>query len=199
MAQTILNSSFDASLHDQEETAVLNGISPVHVLEEFAGTLVDIHGQHDQQSLIQPAQLEVLDAWSPAVQSQYQSIHRELVSSREKRTALPSLSNSGLARRPVEFSAGVNWMRLLAVWGRKSCYRLNVIGWGQLGVWLNWHRKLRSEFRRCGWYLANLVSMERVLGELTQIDPAMEEQVGRVGGQSASERSRRFLLGYAMG
>ncbi|MDR4468864.1 MAG: hypothetical protein MRJ68_11320 [Nitrospira sp.] len=40
----------------------MNGmLTPVHVLEEFAGTLIDIHGQHDQQSLLSStAQLEVL-------------------------------------------------------------------------------------------------------------------------------------------
>ena len=49
----------------------LNGVlSPVHVLEEFAGTLIDIHGQHDQQSLLSnSAQLEVLDAFGRVLES----------------------------------------------------------------------------------------------------------------------------------
>ncbi|WHZ22273.1 MAG: DNA repair protein RecN [Nitrospira sp.] len=43
----------------------LNGnLCPVHLLEELGGALVDVHGQHDQQSLLsQPAQLEALDAF----------------------------------------------------------------------------------------------------------------------------------------
>ncbi|MGQ0812455.1 MAG: DNA repair protein RecN [Nitrospiraceae bacterium] len=43
----------------------LNGkLMSAHSLEELAGTLVDIHGQHDQQSLLSAnVQLEVLDAF----------------------------------------------------------------------------------------------------------------------------------------
>lgn len=44
----------------------LNGsMSPVHLLENFGGTLVDIHGQHDQQSLLSAStQLDALDAYA---------------------------------------------------------------------------------------------------------------------------------------
>lgn len=43
----------------------LNGnLCPVHLLEELGGALVDVHGQHEQQSLLSPsAQLEALDAY----------------------------------------------------------------------------------------------------------------------------------------
>ena len=43
----------------------LNGnLCPVHVLEELGGALVDVHGQHEQQSLLSPsAQLDALDAY----------------------------------------------------------------------------------------------------------------------------------------
>jgi DNA repair protein RecN (Recombination protein N) len=43
----------------------VNGnLSPLRMLEELGGTLVDIHGQHEQQSLLShPAQLEALDAY----------------------------------------------------------------------------------------------------------------------------------------
>ncbi|MEK6526813.1 MAG: DNA repair protein RecN [Nitrospirota bacterium] len=43
----------------------LNGsLTPLHLLQTLAGTLVDIHGQHEQQSLLSShAQLEVLDAF----------------------------------------------------------------------------------------------------------------------------------------
>jgi DNA repair protein RecN (Recombination protein N) len=45
--------------------AYVNGIlSPLRTLEELGGTLVDIHGQHEQQSLLSHvAQLEALDAF----------------------------------------------------------------------------------------------------------------------------------------
>ena len=43
---------------------VNGGLSSLRVLEELGGTLVDVHGQHEQQSLLAPAkQLEALDAF----------------------------------------------------------------------------------------------------------------------------------------
>ena len=43
----------------------LNGIlTPLHVIQSLAGTLIDIHGQHEQQSLLSSqAQLDALDAF----------------------------------------------------------------------------------------------------------------------------------------
>ena len=43
----------------------LNGnLCPVHLLEDLGGALVDVHGQHEQQSLLSPsAQLDALDAY----------------------------------------------------------------------------------------------------------------------------------------
>ena len=42
----------------------VNGsLTPLHVLQQLAGTLIDIHGQHEQQSLLSPAvQLDAVDA-----------------------------------------------------------------------------------------------------------------------------------------
>ena len=47
----------------------LNGsLTPLHTLQRLAGTLVDIHGQHDQQSLLSPKrQLELLDAFGDLI------------------------------------------------------------------------------------------------------------------------------------
>jgi len=52
----------------------LNGsLAPLHVLQRLAGTIVDIHGQHEQQSLLSPkAQLDALDALG-----QLQDLRRE--------------------------------------------------------------------------------------------------------------------------
>ena len=43
----------------------LNGnLCPVHLLEELGGALVDVHGQHEQQSLLSPsAQMDALDGF----------------------------------------------------------------------------------------------------------------------------------------
>lgn len=47
----------------------LNGrLTPLHVLEALAGTLIDLHGQHDQQSLLAPsAQLDAVDEFGDLV------------------------------------------------------------------------------------------------------------------------------------
>ena len=70
----------------------LNGVmSPVHVLEEFGGTLVDIHGQHDQQSLLAPAtQLDALDAFGSLqeLRVQYRSAYHDWREACQKRAEL---------------------------------------------------------------------------------------------------------------
>ena len=45
--------------------AYINGsMCPLRVLEELGGTLIDIHGQHEQQSLLAPAkQLDAVDSF----------------------------------------------------------------------------------------------------------------------------------------
>lgn len=57
----------------------LNGnLCPVHLLEELGGALVDVHGQHEQQSLLSPsAQLESLDAFGRlhALRHEYQAAY----------------------------------------------------------------------------------------------------------------------------
>ena len=58
----------------------LNGnLCPVHLLEELGGALVDVHGQHEQQSLLSPsAQMEALDAFGSlhALRQDYQTAYR---------------------------------------------------------------------------------------------------------------------------
>ena len=57
----------------------LNGnLCPVHLLEELGGALVDVHGQHEQQSLLSPsAQLGALDAFGRlhALRQDYQAAY----------------------------------------------------------------------------------------------------------------------------
>ncbi|MEJ2230596.1 MAG: DNA repair protein RecN [Nitrospirales bacterium] len=67
----------------------LNGqLAPLQTIQDIGQQLVDIHGQHDQQSLLSPkTQLKLLDAFGhlEEVVARYQGMHREWV---EKKTAL---------------------------------------------------------------------------------------------------------------
>lgn len=59
---------------------VNGGLSSLRVLEELGGTLVDVHGQHEQQSLLAPAkQLEALDAFGSTqpIRGLYEAAYRE--------------------------------------------------------------------------------------------------------------------------
>jgi DNA repair protein RecN (Recombination protein N) len=59
----------------------LNGsLCPLRVLEELGGTLVDIHGQHEQQSLLAPAkQLDAVDGFGSIepLRNRYEAVYRE--------------------------------------------------------------------------------------------------------------------------
>ena len=59
----------------------LNGnLCPVHLLEELGGALVDVHGQHEQQSLLSPsAQMDALDAFGgfQPLRQEYQHAYRD--------------------------------------------------------------------------------------------------------------------------
>lgn len=72
----------------------LNGnLCPVHLLEELGGALVDVHGQHEQQSLLSSAaQMEALDAFGRlhALRQDYQAAYRswqERIAERESLAA----------------------------------------------------------------------------------------------------------------
>jgi DNA repair protein RecN (Recombination protein N) len=59
---------------------VNGGLSSLRVLEELGGTLVDVHGQHEQQSLLAPVkQLEAVDAFGSThpVRDLYQAAYRD--------------------------------------------------------------------------------------------------------------------------
>ena len=160
----------------------LNGVlSPVHVLEEFAGTLIDIHGQHDQQSLLSnPAQLEVLDAFGRLLdlRSQYRSTHREWVRLREERTELAATLQQRAQQEDLlhfqqreldEAACRIGEEELL----QAERHRL---GSSRRLAELTSEAQERIQADAHG-ILANLVPMERALGELAQIDPEMEGTV----------------------
>ncbi|MBX3330570.1 MAG: DNA repair protein RecN [Nitrospira sp.] len=160
----------------------LNGVlSPAHVLEEFAGTLIDIHGQHDQQSLLSnAAQLDVLDAFGRLLElrSQYRSTHREWVRFREERDELAATRQQRVQQEDLlcfqvqeldEAACRVGEEELL----QAERYRL---GSSRRLVELASEAQERIQGDVHG-ILVNLVSIERVLGELSQIDPEMEGTV----------------------
>lgn len=160
----------------------LNGVlSPVHVLEEFAGTLIDIHGQHDQQSLLSnSAQLEVLDAFGRLLdlRSQYRSTHREWVRFREERAELAARLQQQTQQEDLlrfqqqeldEAACRIGEEELL----QAERHRL---GSSRRLVELASEAQERIQGDVHG-ILANLVLIERALGELSQIDPEMESTV----------------------
>jgi DNA repair protein RecN (Recombination protein N) len=157
----------------------LNGVlSPVHVLDEFAGTLIDIHGQHDQQSLLSnSAQIEVLDAFGRLLdlRSQYRSTHREWVRFREERAVLAATRQQRAQQEDLlcfqrqeldEAACRIGEEELL----QAERHRL---GSSRRLAELASEAQERIQGDEHG-LLANLVLMERVLGELSQIDPEME-------------------------
>ena len=160
----------------------LNGVlSPVHVLEEFAGTLIDIHGQHDQQSLLSnSAQLEVLDAFGRLLdlRSQYRSTHREWLRFREERAELAARLQQQTQQEDLlrfqqqeldEAACRIGEEELL----QAERHRL---GSSRRLVELASEAQERIQGDVHG-ILVNLVLMERALGELSQIDPEMESTV----------------------
>ena len=160
----------------------LNGVlSPVHVLEEFAGTLIDIHGQHDQQSLLSnSAQLEILDAFGRLLdlRSQYRSTHREWVRFREERAELAARLQQQTQQEDLlrfqqqeldEAACRIGEEELL----QAERHRL---GSSRRLVELASEAQERIQGDVHG-ILVNLVLMERALGELSQIDPEMESTV----------------------
>ena len=160
----------------------LNGVlSPVHVLEEFAGTLIDIHGQHDQQSLLSnSAQLEILDAFGRLLdlRSQYRSTHREWLRFREERAELAARLQQQTQQEDLlrfqqqeldEAACRIGEEELL----QAERHRL---GSSRRLVELASEAQERIQGDVHG-ILVNLVLMERALGELSQIDPEMESTV----------------------
>ena len=158
----------------------LNGVmSPVHVLEEFGGTLIDIHGQHDQQSLLlASAQLDAVDAFGrlQPLREQYHAAYRDWVRLRQERAELADKVRElaertdyltfqrqeldDAALRPGEEDALHAEQRRLG-----SSRRL-----GELAAMA----QDRIQADQNGM-LPNLVTVERAMGEIAQIDPEMRE------------------------
>jgi DNA repair protein RecN (Recombination protein N) len=81
---------------------VNGGLSSLRVLEELGGTLVDVHGQHEQQSLLSPArQLDAVDAFGAAQSARavYEAAYHEW---KELQRQLAELRQAGTDRTRVE-------------------------------------------------------------------------------------------------
>lgn len=157
----------------------LNGaMSPVHVLEEFGGTLLDIHGQHDQQSLLSSqTQLDALDAFGRlhSVREQYRMAYGEWTRLRQERDVLAGKIRQAATRedylafqRQELDDAALTAGEEEALQGERrrlgSSQRLNELA-------AEVQERIHGEQ---GGVLANLSLVERTLGELGQIDPDMQ-------------------------
>ena len=158
----------------------LNGVmSPVHVLEEFGGTLVDIHGQHDQQSLLAPStQLDALDAFGrlQTLREQYQSAYRDwTVACHERAELAVKIQQAGQREDYLAFQlqelddaalcAGEEEALQSERRRLGSSRRL-----GELAV--EAQERIQTDYTGI---LPNLIMVERALGELAQIDPDMQD------------------------
>ena len=158
----------------------LNGnMSPVHLLEEFGGTLVDIHGQHDQQSLLSAStQLDVLDSFGDlqSVRARYQEVFGAW---------------KHFCRQQDELAAQIQQGRQ-----REDLLKFQQQELDDAALQQSEEEILQNERRRLGasqrlgeltaesqermqmdgqGVLPNLALIERALGELAQIDPEMQE------------------------
>lgn len=160
----------------------LNGVmSPVHVLEEFGGTLIDIHGQHDQQSLLLPsAQLDGVDAFGHLheLREQYRTAYRAWVQLRQERAEL--------ADKVRDMAQRLDYLTF-----QRQELDDAALSAGEEDMLQVEHRRLGSS-RRLGelaaiaqeriqadqdGILPNLVVAERAIGELAEIDQEMQEVV----------------------
>lgn len=156
---------------------VNGGLSSLRVLEELGGTLVDVHGQHEQQSLLAPAkQLDAVDAFGSAqpARAAYEAAYREW---RELEQQLDDLRRAGAERTRLE-----------------DLLRFQLAEIEQAAVFPDEEDRLQAERRRLGHahrlrelaetsyaelqgdergILVQLARVGRLLGELGQTDPTM--------------------------
>ncbi|MDH4098119.1 MAG: DNA repair protein RecN [Nitrospira sp.] len=157
----------------------LNGVmSPVHMLEEFGGTLVDIHGQHDQQSLLAPSiQLDALDAFGrlQELRERYRSAYRDWTGACRERADL-ALKIQEAAQREDYLTFQLQELddAALQVGEEETLQsaRRRLGSSRRLGE-LAAEAQERIQADHMG-ILPNLALVERALGELAQMDPDME-------------------------
>jgi DNA repair protein RecN (Recombination protein N) len=158
----------------------LNGtMVPVHVLEEFGGTLVDIHGQHDQQSLLSSSiQLNVLDSFGnlQGLRTQYETGFAAWKRACRQRDDLAAQIRVGSEREDfLSFQAReLDEAALRAGEEEELQAERRRLGSSQrLGeLTAAAQERLQADNQSV---LSNLVFIERTLAELVHIDPQMDE------------------------
>ena len=161
----------------------LNGmLTPVHVLEEFAGTLIDIHGQHDQQSLLSSAaQLEVLDAFGQVreLRDQYRAIHQAWVRSRHARTTIATTSQQRAQQEDLLKFQRQELEEAACHIGEEEALQAERQRLGSSGRLAELTSEAQERIQGDGHgVLPNLALAERLLGELAKIDPEMRSTAG---------------------
>lgn len=166
----------------------INGsLSPLHALEELGGTLVDIHGQHDQQSLLAPAtQMQVVDGFGGLAdrRAAYETVYGRWMRLRQEREqAVSQLKDRA---------------------GREDLLRFQHAELTEAAVQPGEEEALQQERKRLGaaqrigvltaevlerlqadgqGVLAHLAAIDRALADLAEIDRAVGE-AARLAGES---------------
>lgn len=156
----------------------LNGVlTPVHMLEEFAGTLIDIHGQHDQQSLLSSAaQLDVLDAFGQVreLRDQYRAIHQEWVHTRRARTEVATTAQQRAQQEDLLRFQRQELEEAGCRIGEEEALQTERQRLGSSGKLAELVSEAQERIQGDGHgVLSNLVLAERILNELAKIDPEM--------------------------
>ncbi|MCP9447316.1 MAG: DNA repair protein RecN [Nitrospira sp.] len=162
--------------------AYLNGVmSSVHALEALGGTLIDIHGQHDQQSLLAPAtQLEVLDAFGRLyeLRGRYQECYRDWIRLRRERESTAVKAQEAARREEyLIFQCRELDDAALRVGEEEALEseRRRLAASRRLGE-LAGEAQSRLVEQSDG-ILPSAALVERILGEMARLDQAMQESV----------------------
>lgn len=163
----------------------LNGVlSPAHTLEEFAGTLIDIHGQHDQQSLLSSqAQLAALDAFGRLheLRGQYRASHQEWTKTRHKRTELAAANDLRMQQYDVLSFQQQELDQAACRLGEEEGLQAERQRLASSHRLVELVSEAQAQLQADGQgILANLALVERAVGELAHLDPEMNGTAGLV-------------------
>lgn len=158
----------------------LNGsLTPLHALEELGGTLVDIHGQHDQQSLLATAaQLEAVDAFGDlgGLRAQYEQAYDGWFAARRRRDELAAQIREWNQRGDLLRFQQQELEEADLRMGEEEALRADRRRLGasqRLGeLTADAQDRLHADNRGV---LPNLASIERAVAELAQIDSELDD------------------------
>jgi DNA repair protein RecN (Recombination protein N) len=162
--------------------AYLNGVmSPVHALEALGGVLIDIHGQHDQQSLLASStQLEALDAFGHlhGLRERYQERYRDWARLRRERENVSAKAQEAAQREEyLAFQCRELDDAALRVGEEEALEseRRRLAASQRLGELAG---EAQAKLVEHGdGILPNTALVERILGEMARFDQTMQEPV----------------------